>query len=157
MEIRELSEVNTIDLKEALSLVWAVFNEFESPDYVPEGITVFREFISFDSISKMLEKGTLRLWASYEGEVLTGVIAVRGQTHISLLFVHREYHRRGIARALFTVVERSCKSADMDTITVNSSPFAVGAYHSLGFVDTDNETVINGIRFTPMRYEIGHE
>jgi len=154
MEIRELSERNEAELKEALSLVWAVFSEFEAPEYVPEGISVFQEFIAFDSIIKMLGQGTLRLWVSYDGEFLTGVIAVRGEGHISLLFVRREYHRRGIARALFNVVEENCKSAGMDTITVNSSPFAAGAYHSLGFVDTDKETVINGIRFIPMKYQI---
>jgi len=154
MEIRELSARDDADLKDALRLVWTVFSEFEAPEYVPEGIAVFQEFISFDSIDKMLEKGILRLWASYEGEFLTGVIAVRGQGHISLLFVRREYHKQGIARALFTVAEENCKNADIDTITVNSSPFAVGAYHSLGFVDTGKETVINGIRFIPMKYEI---
>lgn len=35
-------------------------------------------------------------------------------------------------------------------MTVNSSPYAVGAYEKPGFFDTDIEQVMNGLRFTPM-------
>ena len=35
--------------------------------------------------------------------------------------------------------------------TVNSSPYAHEVYKHLGFVDTDNEQCISGIRFYPMR------
>jgi hypothetical protein len=37
-------------------------------------------------------------------------------------------------------------------MTVNSSPYAVNIYHSLGFVDTDIEKVTNGMKYTPMVY-----
>ncbi|WP_460645598.1 GNAT family N-acetyltransferase [Lacrimispora brassicae] len=37
-------------------------------------------------------------------------------------------------------------------MTVNSSPYAVEIYHKLGFVDTDTEQLVNGIRFIPMEY-----
>jgi predicted GNAT family N-acyltransferase len=39
------------------------------------------------------------------------------------------------------------------TITVNSSPYGVPFYHALGFEDSDKEQTVNGIRFTPMKYE----
>jgi len=151
MVIRELSEK---DMKYALELVWAVFSEFEAPEYEPEGIAVFREFIAFDSISGMLTAGTMHVWGSFEGAVLTGVIATRGPGHISLFFVRKEYQRRGIARALFAVVKQYCRNWKLDNITVNSSPYAVEIYRRLGFIDTGLETVTNGIRFTPMRYDI---
>jgi len=151
MVIRELSEK---DIKDALELVWSVFSEFEAPEYDPEGIAVFREFIAFDSISEMLSAGTMHVWGSFEEAVLTGVTAMRGPGHISLFFVRKEYQRRGIARSLFTVVEQNCRNLKLDNITVNSSPYAVVIYRRLGFVDTDLETVTNGIQFTPMRYDI---
>ena len=151
MVIRELSEN---DWKGALELVWTVFSEFEAPEYEPEGIAVFREFIALDSISGMLSAGTMHMWGSFEGDVLTGVIATRGPGHISLFFVRKEYQRRGIARALFAVVEQYCRNLNLNSITVNSSPYAVAVYRRLGFVDTDLETATNGIRFTPMRYDI---
>jgi len=71
-----------------------------------------------------------------------------------MLFVKKDYHRRGIARSLFqTAVKEICKKQDnVSKITVNSSPYAVEVYHRLGFVDIDKEQTVNGIRFTPMAY-----
>jgi|GEM_PF-2894443 len=102
----------------------------------------------------MRASGELRIWGLYDQETLAGVIASRGPSHISLLFVRKEYHRRGIARALLAVAEESCRLSGRSEITVNSSPYAVEVYHRLGFVDTDKEKVMNGIRFTPMKYTI---
>lgn len=86
---------------------------------------------------------------------LAGVIATRGADHISLLFVRKENHRQGIARTLFDRVVMECRDQNgVNRITVNSSPYAVEVYHRLGFVDTDTEKTINGIRFTPMEYLI---
>lgn len=39
------------------------------------------------------------------------------------------------------------------TITLNSSPYGVPFYKAIGFVPTDEEKTINGIRFTPMEYK----
>ena len=36
--------------------------------------------------------------------------------------------------------------------TVNSSPYAVEVYRHLGFVPTDDEKSVDGLRFTPMQY-----
>ena len=69
--------------------------------------------------------------------------------------VKKDYHRRGIARRLFQTVEEICKSQNnISKITVNSSPYAIEVYHRLGFVDTDKELTVNGIRFTPMSYSL---
>ena len=38
-------------------------------------------------------------------------------------------------------------------ITLNSSSYGVTFYHALGFTDTDKEQTVNGIWFTPMKYE----
>lgn len=68
-----------------------------------------------------------------------------------MLFVNKEYHSRGIARSLVqTVVERCKSEGNISNITVNSSPYAIEVYHRLGFLDTDKELTVNGIRFTPM-------
>ena len=57
------------------------------------------------------------------------------------------FHRRGIGKALFA---QACQENFSGKMTVNSSPFAVPVYHQLGFKDSDNEQVVNGLRFTPM-------
>lgn len=150
MDIIKLKKEN---IKNALDLVWVVFQEFEAPDYSTEGIEEFRKFISHNSIVEKFDKEELYFWGSTDNDDLTGVIATRGVNHICMLFVKKEYHRQGIARSLFQTVKEICKKQDnISKITVNSSPYAVEVYHRLGFVDIDKEQTVNGIRFTPMVY-----
>ena len=89
----------------------------------------------------------MQIWSCVSGGRIVGVLAADND-HIHLLFVGREYHRKGIARQLFDImVEYYCALE----ITVNSSPYAVEAYRKLGLVDTDTEQTVNGLRFTPMK------
>ena len=143
MEVRELMAVEKTD---AIRLVWDVFLEFEAPDYSQQGIQTFRDFIHDEAAMN-----ALRFYGAYEKENLVGVIATRhADTHIALFFVPGNYHRRGIGRKLFEAILKNCTAS---IVTVNSSPFAVEAYRKLGFIDTDTEQTIQGIRFTPMRYQ----
>lgn len=129
----------------AIRLVWDVFLEFEAPDYSKKGIQTFRDFIHDEAAMN-----ELRFYGAYEKENLVGVIATRhADTHIALFFVRSNYHRRGIGRKLFEAILTNCTA---NNVTVNSSPFAVEAYHKLGFINTDTEQTIQGMRFTPMRY-----
>ena len=82
---------------------------------------------------------------------LAGVIAIKPPLYITLLFVDKQYHRRGIARKLFeTVINDETITSGHDRITVHSSPYAVNIYRRMGFEPTDTEQIINELRFTPM-------
>ena len=37
-------------------------------------------------------------------------------------------------------------------ITVNAAPYGVKIYKALGFIPTDKEQTVDGLRFTPMVY-----
>lgn len=151
MLIRKLFEK---DLPEALELVWSVFSRFEAPEYTQEGIRVFRDFIDPDPIARMLDSGVLRFWGAISQGKIVGVIAIRGTSHISLLFVDPNYHRKGIARTLVSEVERFATLMNCNTITVNSSPYAVAFYERLEFRAISGEREKQGIRFTPMLRQI---
>ncbi|MEH7440762.1 GNAT family N-acetyltransferase [Bacillus sp. JJ1122] len=143
------------EIREALDLVWTVFQEFEAPDYSEQGIDEFQKFIFYHSNIEQYKDGKVSFWGWKEDDELAGVIATKGKNHISMLFVKKEYQRQGIARRLFQTVEEVCKNTNgISEITVNSSQFAVVVYKRLGFVETDNEQLVNGIRFTPMSYLI---
>ncbi len=142
-------------LKESLDLVWRVFLEFEATDYSEQGVATFYEFIEYDAMAKRIQDRELALWYAQEGEAVVGVVAVRPQAHvspaqahghISLLFVEKQHHKKGIARRLVETATRG-----NTTVTVNSSPYAVHIYKRLGFVSTDSEQLLNGIRYTPMK------
>ncbi len=150
MEIMNLDEPA---IPAAIDLVWSVFNEFEAPDYPAEGVTEFRRSVNVDTVVERVRRGELFLKGCYNEGKLVGVIAVRDESHISLLFVRKDHHRRGIARSLFEAVVNDIRvKGGISKITVNSSPYAVEIYHRIGFIDTDVEQTKNGIRFTPMVY-----
>lgn len=146
-------KLNRNEIRAALDLVWAVFQEFEAPDYSEQGIEEYRKFILSNCIIERFNKKELQFWGCIDNDNLIGVIAIRGINHISMLFVDKNYHRRGIARSLIQIVKDNCKSNNsVRGITVNSSPYAIEFYHRLGFADTDKEQTMDGIRFTPMSY-----
>jgi GNAT superfamily N-acetyltransferase len=140
-----IHKLTLAELPEALSLVWDTFQDFEAPDYSPEGVSKFKE--SIDDIEFI---SALAIYGAFVDNTLAGVIATRNNgTHIALFFVQRDFHRQGIGRALFNTIVESCPAIK---ITVNSSPYAVPVYEKLGFVRTDAEQMTDGIRFTPMEY-----
>ena len=145
MTIRRL---RTEELPEAMELVLRVFMEFEAPEYSKEGIEEFKRFTAVEAMGPFVSSGERPIWCCEQDSRIVGVIALRDESHICLLFVDKAYHRRGIARALF---EEASKGKE--TMTVFSSPYAVKAYRWLGFLPTDTEQTVNGLRFTPMRYE----
>ena len=82
----------------------------------------------------------MQSWGAFRRGRLVGIIALTRRSHLCLLFVEKACHRQGIARALFSTLRDHCRTApDTPRITVNSSPYAVGAYRRLGFRATGDE------------------
>jgi GNAT superfamily N-acetyltransferase len=83
------------------------------------------------------------------------MITLRDETHISLLFVDENYHRRGVGRRLLEYVSEYVKTEEGHRLlTVNSAPYATGFYHRMGFVDTGTLQMNDGIYYTPMEMSI---
>ena len=141
--IRRLSED---ERQTALDLAWAVFSEYESPDYSAEGTEEFRKCLHDEGYLS-----GLHYYGTFDGEKLIGEIAIRpDRKHICFFFVDGRYHRRGIGTRMF---RRLLEDYPNETITLNSSPYGLPFYKAIGFVPTDEEKTVNGIRFTPMKYE----
>ncbi len=131
----------------ALNLAWKVFMQFEAPEYSQEGIETFRNFINDKKSTD-----SLMMYGAFENDEIIGVIATRSdKSHISLFFVNEKYQNQGLGRKLFNTVLEKCESNHM---TVNSSPYAVGFYHKLGFKDESPEQLTDGIRYTPMTLKL---
>lgn len=148
-------EIKIEELEKALKLVKEVFDEFEAVDYSNEGVTSFYKFANYETIREMLKKN-LKMIVAKQNEKIVGVIAYRDYSHISMLFVDKEYHRQGIARRLVIEMEKDClkNNKQLTEITLNSSPYAIDFYHKIGFKDISEEKIVDGIRFTPMKKEI---
>ncbi len=134
--IKKIEEANVRE-SGAMELVWRVFLEFEAPEYSEEGIAEFQKFITLEAVEQRMAENGLLLWGCYDADDVVGIIATRPPCHIALLFVDKAYHRQGIARRLYNTVENFYKiNGTCAEITVNSSPYAVGAYRRMGFIDT---------------------
>ena len=151
-EIKRICEDISLITK-AMDIVWKVFLEFEAPEYSDEGIQEFKDFIAPNIVKKKMTNKELFIWGCFDGDNIIGVIATRPPCHISLLFVDKAYQRQGIAKTLYkTVLDYYKRYSDKREMTVNSSPYALEVYHRLGFVDTDKEQTVNGLRFIPMKH-----
>lgn len=143
------------DIKEATTLIWKVFSEFEAPEYSEEGIKEFKDFIESDIIVKKVLDGNSKFYGAIEEGKIIGVAATRDINHIMFLFVDKNYHKKGIATKLLNkLIGELLKEGNIKEVTVNSSPYGVGFYHKFGFKDLMEEQCLNGIRFTPMKMEI---
>lgn len=144
--------INENEWEEAMNLAWDTFILYEAPEYSKEGITSFRNFVRDPILKTLFIEGKYNILAAFNNNIIVGIIGVRNETHISLLFVDSEYHKKGIARRLVEkTFERTYEKYGKREMTVNSSPYAVGFYHKMGFVDTDIEQTTDGIRYTPMK------
>ena len=136
-----IRELDKGEYGSALDLVWKVFPEYEASDYSEQGTEEFKKSINDAGYPAML-----RCYGAFIGWKLT---ATRNNAnHVALFFVDGKYHRQGIGRKLF---EADVNDNTSGEVTVNSSPYAVPVYHRLGFTDTENEQITNGIRYTPMK------
>ena len=142
MENLSIREIQEIEMKDAIKLVWEVFLEYEAPDYRPEGIIEFKNTINNKDWLK-----TRKFIGAFENNKIIGVIATKNNNHIALFFVDGKYHRKGIGRKLYKYV---CKKNTTGYFTVNSSPYAHEVYMHLGFVDTNEKQNVNGLVFYPM-------
>ena len=142
-----IRELQTFEINDAIALAMEGFAKFEAPEYGEEGTQTFARILrDRDYLS------TLRWYGAFSGQLMLGMIATRKQgSHITLFFVDEAYHRQGIGRRLF---ETAMSDAEGSMITVNAAPAAVAVYRKLGFIAIKGEQVTDGIRYTPMRFDI---
>lgn len=148
--------IDSEEWDEAIELIYRTFLEFDAPEFTEDGIAQFRDFISDHTLKRMYEAGVFQMIGAYDGMKLVGVLGLRANSHISLLFVHRDYHRQGIGRKLLMVLcDYALIKLHQEFITVNSSPYAVEFYHRMGFTDVMETQESDGIIYTPMKLILG--
>lgn len=140
-----------------MNLVLRVFTEFVAPQFSPQGIAEFEKFVRSDAMAERARAGNPILLAASR-QSIHGVIEMRENSHIALLFVEKSLQRKGIARELVHRGIEICRKRNPEIlrITVNSSPNACEAYQKMGFRRMGDESVQNGIRYIPMELLLEH-
>lgn len=152
MEIN-ISEMDEKETAEVSELVKAGFDEFVKPDLTEEGI---KEFYRAASSFIHERPGNHFVLVASSANKIVGMIDVRDCSHICLFFVSRDFHKKGVGKLLLTKAISKCiaQSGESKNIDVNSSIYAVEAYKRLGFIQTKEEQIINGIKFVPMNLNL---
>jgi len=148
-----VKEVPDKDIARAIDLVNDVFSEFVAVDYSEQGRNTFESYLKgkLQEVSAALKSGDKKMWAYYQDDEILGVIATQNVSHISLMFVDKRHHQKGIANQMFfTVLDEIKQSENITQVTVNSSPYAVEVYEHLGFTKTAEQQEKDGILFIPM-------
>jgi len=118
----------------------------------PSGMSpFFRNIISVESFEKYLED--TRAYEHYVYEVnhqIVGYFSLLNETHFFLLFVDKNQHKKGVAKAL---VEYALKAKENKKYTVNSSLYAVEFYKKLGFVSSSLVQKHHGMTYQPMDWD----
>lgn len=139
--------------QESMALAWRTFLKFEADVYTPEGVKNFENFITDSTLHRMFIMGAYQMFVALDGKKIIGMITLRNNAHISLLFVDEKYHRQGVGRALMQYLSNYLLTeVQADHVTVNSSPYGVGFYHKLGFKDLGPQEQKDGITYTPMEF-----
>jgi ribosomal protein S18 acetylase RimI-like enzyme len=139
------------DVPQVSDLIVRVFDEFIAPEYVVEGVREFLKYVTPEALLKRSQADHFALVAT-ESDQIVGMIEIRHNDHISLLFVDKAFQGRGIARELWQRALGICRSnqPELKQVTVNSSPYAVPIYEKLGFQPQGEQRVTNGIAYVPM-------
>ncbi|MFH0894878.1 MAG: GNAT family N-acetyltransferase [Bacteroidota bacterium] len=136
-------------------LIKKVYDEFVSIDYSNEGNQFFYDWIDPLKIAERHQKQNTIMLA-WEDLNLVGMIEIRDNNWISLLFVDKKYHGQGIAKKLFqeALKKSILKNPKLEKFNVHASPYSIPAYQKLGFIESDVMQENNGIKYLPMEMRI---
>ncbi len=158
MENIIIRKITEHEVESAMNLVLEVFMQFEAPDYHPSAVETFkRDIIENADFLEKVKQGVCPIYGAFDGDKIVSLIGMRStKTHINLVFTKKEYHRKGIAKAIFNHLLNDVQKENpsLQELTLNSSPYAIPFYLAIGFVPMSEEQEIDGIRFTPMKYII---
>ena len=151
-----IDELKTDEINFVSNMVNNIFDEFVGKDYSEEGNNTFKDYTTPSNIlNRFNEKSGKFLTAKHSNEII-GILEIKNNDHISLFFIKKEFHGKGIGKKLFehclSIIKN--ENSEIKIITVNSSIYAEEIYSKLGFIKTNEVQERDGIKYIPMEYKI---
>jgi GNAT superfamily N-acetyltransferase len=145
-------EMNINEINNLSNMVNNVFDEFVGIDYSEDGKETFKNYICPKNILERLNNKTSNFYVAKYIDEIIGILEMKNKNHVSLFFVKKEFHGKGIGKKLFDNYIKKLKQENngIKTITVNSSFFAEKIYSKMGFMKTDEMQEKDGIKYIPM-------
>ncbi len=148
LTIRAIGEAEATEVS---AVIHASFTALAASGWEPNAQNVFLSESSPAEMARKLKASALSLGAFIE-EQMIGVLLMPTPTILGMLFVHPAWLRRGVARSLWerTRAEIERTFPTVKTIELNSTPYAIAFYRSVGFVPISAEFELGGCRATRM-------
>lgn len=142
------------DAKSISQLLINASDQFFREDFSAAGLAKFKADFAEGKIRERLVDAAFSYYVTEEDDEIIAVCAIRNGAHLYNLFTRADYHRQGVAKALWQYVIAELLQHGISKVTVNTSNYAVPAYEKLGFVRVGERQVFEGIPFNPMVCEI---
>lgn len=141
------------DLKSILNLFELTIRSTCSSDYSQEQIDIWTASIhNIDKWNQRIEKQYFIV--SEIDNVLAGFSSLHKHEYIDLLYVSKDYLRRGIASKLLSELEKKAINANCKLIATDSSITAKPFFEKKGFYTIrKNELIISNIALSNFRME----
>ena len=114
--IKAIAMIRKLDKTEydrATSLALEVYIQCGAEDFDEEGLNSFKSFIFSEQLMNELV-----IYGAFDNENLVGIMGTKNEgKHLSLFFIGKEHHRKGIGKQLFNFAIKHCPVNEM---TVNS-------------------------------------
>jgi predicted GNAT family N-acyltransferase len=136
-------------------LIKRVYDEYVSCDYSDDGNEFFYNWIAPEKIAER-QTERVNIFTAMADTELAGMIEIRENKYVSLLFVDKQYQGKGIARQLFEKAVENCiqYNPGLDKFYVHASPYSIPIYKSMGFKENGTMQEENGIKYLPMEIDI---
>lgn len=116
------------------ALVQETFREFVAPDWEPQAQAHFMAESAPERFSSLIPEAAFSAVALRQERVV-GFILLPTPALLAFLFIHKSVVRQGIGALLWEAARSHIEAnhPSVKTVELNSSPYAVAAYKSLGF------------------------
>ena len=143
--------VSTSEATLASDLVQQSFADLAASDWGPHARQAFFNESAPIALTHALNTAIFAAGAFVEG-AMVGFVLLPRPSQLSMLFVHPDYLRKGIARQLWEEARSHVEAnfPEIKTIELNATPYAVNFYRSVGFVPISAEFTVDGCRATRM-------
>ena len=150
-----ITETQLTEVIPLSNFIRSVYDDSVAPHYSEQGNAEFYKYIDTNAVTDHLQNNHWMLKAELNKE-LVGIIEIRDNNHVSMLFVSSIHQRQGIGKQLLAAAIEKIHELipSQQKISVHSSPNSTVAYEKLGFVAISDEKEVNGIRFTTMEKTI---
>ena len=142
------------DWEAAIGVAWITFQQIAAQVSSEEGARDFRDGLTSTQLYIDFLQGRYPLLCAYQEGKVVGMLALKECGHISLLFVKKEFQRRGIGTGLLEMCKAYCKEQGIRELTVNAAPTGLAFYLANGFRAVSGERFEGGLRFIPMTVKV---